>query len=203
MATWYIIRHADKEAGDFYNPELHIQDDPISQKGMEQSQDLIPYFADKGISRIYVSAYQRTMQTAAPLAGHLNLTPIVDERLNEMNNGLFSSVPEDELPQRFPKAWQAYRKRRSDFQFPEGETGEEAQKRIVDFLNEKRGDHGDENILIVCHDGLIRLMMCHVTNNPVTSRWNFYVDFCGITELTYQPDYGTWKLMRFNHKCTR
>ena len=203
MATWHIIRHADKEVGDFYNPELRIQDDPISQKGKKQAQELIPYFADKGITRIYISAYQRTMQTAAPLAGHLNLTPVVDERLNEIDNGLFVSVPEEELPQRFPKEWQAYRERRSDFRFPEGETGEEAQKRIVDFLNEKRGVHGDENILIVCHDGLIRLMMCHVTNNPVTSRWNFHVDFCGITELTFQPDYGTWKLMRFNQKCTR
>ena len=138
MATCYILRHADKEVGDFYNPELRIQDDPISQKGKKQAQDLIPYFADKGITGIYVSAYQRTLQTAAPLAGHLNLIPIVDERLNEINNGLFSSVPEEELPQRFPKEWQAYCKRRSDFRFPEGETGEEAQNRIVDFLNEKK-----------------------------------------------------------------
>lgn len=201
MATWYIVRHADKETGDFYNPKLHIQDDPLSQKGMVQAQELIPYFENKGISRIYVSAYQRTMQTATPLAENLNLLPVVDKRLNEINNGLFSRVPDEELPKRFPKEWQAFRKRRSDFRFPEGETGEEALKRIVDFLDEKREVHKDENILIVCHDGLIRLLMCHVTNNPVTSRWNFHVDFCGITEIVYQPDYDAWKLIRFNQTC--
>jgi len=203
MATWYIVRHADKEMGDFYNPELNIQDDPISQKGKDRAQALIPYFTSKGISRIYVSVYQRTMQTAAPLAGHLDLIPVVDERLNEIDNGLFSRVPEEELPQSFPQEWQAFRERKHDFRFPEGETGEEALKRIVGFLDEKRATQGDENILIVCHDGLIRLLMCYVTNNPVTSRWNFYVDFCGITELTYQPDYRTWKLMRFNQTITK
>ena len=201
MANWYILRHADRDWGSYYNPELHIQDDPITQKGQEQAQKLIPYFADKSISRIYVSAYQRTMQTVARLAGHLNLLPLVDSRLNEIDNGLFASLAQEELAQKYPAEWQAFRERRADFRFPEGETGEEAQKRVVDFLEEKREEHGDENTLIVCHDGLIRLLMCYLTDNPVTFRWNFHVDYCGLTELTYQPDYGRWQLMRFNQAC--
>jgi broad specificity phosphatase PhoE len=199
--TFYVLRHADKAKGDFFNPQLRHQDEPLSQAGQEQAEKLVTYFADKEITRIYVSAYQRTMQTAAPLAGHLKLLPMVDERLNEIDNGLFDVLAESELGQKFPAEWQAFRERKSDFRFPQGETGEEAQKRIVDFLNEKQETHGDENTLIVCHDGLIRLMMCHLTHNPVYHRWNFHVDFCGITELTYQPDYGTWKLMRFNQVC--
>jgi len=199
---FYIVRHADKAKGDFYNPALRHQDEPISQMGQEHAQKLVPYFADKGITRIYVSAYIRTGQTAAPLSKHLNLLPIVDERLNEIDNGLFDKATEAEVREKFPAEWRAYRERISDFRFPEGETGEEAQKRLVNFLNEKREAHGNEHTLIICHDGLIRLLMCYVTNNPTTGRWNFYVDFCGITEINYQPDYGTWKLMRFNHTCT-
>jgi len=199
--TFYIIRHADKVRGNHYNPKLRHQDEPITQKGEEQAQKLVPYFADKGITRIYISAYQRTAQTIAPLSRHLNLLPVVDERLNEIDNGLFDNATEEEIQQNFPAEWQTYRERKADFRFPEGETGEEAQKRIIDFLNEKREAHGDENTLLVCHDGLIRLLMCYVTSNPTTSRWNFYVDFCGITEIAFQPDYGTWKLMRFNQIC--
>jgi len=100
--TWYIIRHADKEKGDFYNPELRHQDQPISRIGQEQAQKLVAYFADKEIARIYVSAYQRTMQTVASLARHLGLHPIVDERLNEIDNGLFDGATEEELAQKFP-----------------------------------------------------------------------------------------------------
>jgi len=201
MPTFYIMRHADKEWGNHYNPKLRHQDEPITRKGEAQAQKLIPYFADKEISRIYISAYQRTAQTIAPLAGHLDLPPVVDERLNEIDNGLFDGMTEEEIRQKFPAELQAFHERKADFRFPEGETGEEAQKRIVDFLEEKRKQHPDENIIAVCHEGLIRILMCTLTNNPVYHRWNFFVDFCGITELIYQPDYEAWKLMRFNQTC--
>ena len=201
MASWYIVRHARKEKGDFYNPQIRHQDEPISQMGLEQADKLVTYFSDKNISRIYVSAYQRTMQTAAPLAGHLNLLPAVDERLNEIDNGLFDNLSEDEVREKFPAEWQAMSEGRADFRFPQGETGEEASRRIVDFLNEKQDLHPDENAVAICHEGLIRILMCHITNNPVYHRRNFYVDFCGITELIYQPAQRTWKLMRFNQIC--
>lgn len=201
MATWFILRHAAKEVGDFYNPQLRHQDEPISYKGWVQAQKLPDYFVDKKISRIYVSAYQRTLQTASLVAQELSLTAIVDERLNEIDNGLFDGAGEGEIQQKFPREWQAFRVRKADFRFPEGETGEEAQARVVNFLNEKRAQHEDENTLIVSHEGLIRLLMCYVTNNPVYNRWNFYVDFCGLMELTYQPDYRAWKLIRFNQAC--
>ena len=199
--TFFILRHADKEWGGHYNPKLLHQDEPITPKGQEQAQKLVPYFADKGISRIYISAYQRTAQTIAPLAGHLGLQPVIDVRLNEINNGLFDGMTDKEIQQKFPAELQAFRERKTDFRFPDGETGEEARKRIAEFLEEKRKLHPDENTIAVCHEGLIRILMCHLTNNPVYNRWNFYVDFCGITELTYQPDYGKWKLMRFNQIC--
>lgn len=200
--TFYIVRHAEKETGDCYNPTLRHQDQPLSQRGLDQAEKLVAYFADKDISRIYISAYLRAGQTIAPLAKHLGLQAVIDERLNEIDNGLFDGATKEEIQRKFPAEWQAYRERKNDFRFPEGETGEEAQKRIVAFLEEKRGTHGDENTIAVCHEGLIRILMCHLTNNPVYQRWDFYVDFCGITELIYQPDYGTWKLMRFNQTCT-
>jgi probable phosphoglycerate mutase len=60
MPTFYIIRHAQKEKGDFYNPRLRHQDQPLSQQGREESLKLWSYLCDKQISAIYVSAYQRT-----------------------------------------------------------------------------------------------------------------------------------------------
>lgn len=199
--SWYILRHAEKEWGGYYNPKLRHQDEPISQKGQAQSEKLVAYFADKEISTIYISAYIRTGQTIAPVAGHLGLKPVLDQRLNELDNGLFEGASEEELRQKFPAELQALRERKAGFRFPEGETGEEGLQRIVAFMEEKRGQHGDENIIIVAHDGLIRLLMCHVTNMPATGRWNFIVDFCGITEIFYEPEFGTWKLVRFNQTC--
>jgi len=48
---------------------------------------------------------------------------------------------------------------------------------------------------------LIRLTTCYILGLPVYARWNFQFDFCGIMEITYQPDYQTWKLIRFNQRA--
>lgn len=37
---WYIIRHGDKEKGDFFNPTLRHQDQPISEKGQIEAKNL-------------------------------------------------------------------------------------------------------------------------------------------------------------------
>jgi broad specificity phosphatase PhoE len=198
MSTIYIIRHAHKEKGDFYNPRLRHQDEPISQRGQEESHKLWSYLCDKNISAIYISGYQRTAQTIDYVARQSGITPVIDERLNEIDNGLLDNMSEQEVQERYPDFWKVYRERTADFRFPGGETGEEVCRRIANFLEEKRLAHRAENLVIVSHEGLIRQLMCHIMNIPVFKRGNFYIDFCGITQIAYQPEYKTWKLIRFN-----
>ncbi len=202
MTTCYIIRHAVKERGDFFNPYLRHQDEPISAQGQRDAPKLCTYFARKAIAAIYVSEYQRTQQTSEPLARQLNLTPVIDARLNEIDNGRLDGMTDEQIQQVYPDVWQAFLSRSADFRFPEGETGEEAQRRIVEFLEEKRRQHDSEGVAMVSHEGLIRLLMCTILGLPVYKRWNFHVDFCGIMEMTYQPEYAAWKLIRFNQGCT-
>jgi len=198
---WYIVRHADKEPGDFYNPHLRHQDQPISLKGRQDAQKLCPFFAEKQISAIYVSSYQRTRQTIEEAAGQLQLEPLVDARLNEIDNGCIEGLSDAELHHDYPDIWIAHRERKYDFRFPGGETGAEAQQRIISFLIEKLPQHGGDNIILVSHDGLIRLLMCYILNLPVFSRWSFRVDTCGVMEISYQREFNAWKLVRFNQAC--
>lgn len=198
MTIFYIIRHAHKEPGDFYNPRLRHQDEPISQRGQEEAHKFWSYLFDKQFSAIYVSGYQRTAQTIEYVAKQSGITPIIDGRLNEIDNGCIEGLSDEEIQQKYPEIWRGFRERSADFRFPQGETGEEACQRIANFLEEKRQIHSTENILLVSHEGLIRLLVCHIMNLPVYQRWNFQVDFCGITEIAYQPDYRMWKLIRFN-----
>jgi broad specificity phosphatase PhoE len=197
----YLVRHADKASGNFYNSNLRIQDDPISEKGRLQAIKLADYLADKNITAIYVSAYQRTLQTAEPLARRLEIEPVVDERLNELNNGLVGNMTAEEFSLAFPKEWRLFQSKSCDFRFPGGETGEEARDRILEFMTEKQTQHADENVMAVSHDGLIRLWMTHLCQMPVYWRADFQVDLCGITELRYQTETGRWKLIRYNQSC--
>ena len=200
MTTCYIIRHAEKAKGDFYDPRLRHQNEPISQRGQEQALKLWSYLCDKQVTALYVSGYQRTGQTIEYVAKESGIIPIVDERLNEIDNRCIEGLADQAIQEMYPDVWKAYHGRNVDFRFSEGETGEEARRRIADFLEEKRRVHSTESIVLVSHEGLIRLLMCHIMNIPVYNLWNFHVDFCGIMEITYQPDYEAWKLIRFNQK---
>ena len=84
---WHILRHAEKAQGDFHNPMLRHQDEPLSTRGQLSAQKLVTHFTDIQIAAIYVSAYQRTGQTIRLVAEHLNIIPVVDEHLNEIDNG--------------------------------------------------------------------------------------------------------------------
>lgn len=200
MSTIYILRHGEKEKGEFRVPGLPHQDQPLSQRGWEQSRKLWDYLCDKPISAIYVSRYQRTGQTIEHTAKQLGITPVMDDRLNEIDIGVLDPMSDEEIQEKYPEFWKAYTKRTADFRFPGGETGEEACRRIAGFLEEKRQMHPGENIVFVTHEGLIRQLMCYLMDIPVYKRNNFYVDLCGMTEITYQPQYKSWKLIRFNQK---
>ena len=177
---------------------MRHQDEPISPKGQEEARKLWSYLCDRQISAIYVSGYLRTAQTIDHVAKQLGITPIVDERLNEIDNGCIEGLSDEEIQQKYPEVWRGFYERAADFRFPEGESGEEACRRIAAFLEEKRQIHSNENIVIVSHEGLIRILMCYLINLPVYHRWNFHVDCCGTMEITYQPYYQKWKLHRFN-----
>ncbi len=198
--TIYLLRHGDKAKGSYFNPELRHQDSPLSEKGWAAAAAAAEYFASRQIGAIYVSRYLRTHQTAQPLAHLLKLKPVEDARLNELDNGFLDDMSEKEFKIAYPETWQIYRARKADFRFPGGETGQEACDRIADFLTEKRKMHGNENILLVSHDGLIRICMCYALDLPVYRRGDFKVDFCGITQLEYQADLGRWKVFGFNQR---
>jgi probable phosphoglycerate mutase len=200
-ATWYFLRHAEKIRDDHYNPHLRHQDPPISGRGCQAAAAVARYLADKALAAIYVSAYRRTWQTAAATAERCQLSPILDERLNEFDSGVAEPLSEAEFQQAYPDAWLSFTLGTADFRWPGGETGAEAQARIVDFVTEKTRQHAGENVLVVSHDGLLRLWLCHVLGLPVYRRGAFQTSYCGLTELRYEPGPARWVLIRFNQAC--
>ena len=84
-----------------------IQDQPLSNAGKQSAENLVDLFKDKPIAAIYISSYLRTKQTIAPVAEHLQLVPVVDSRLNEIDNGAVGDMSEKEFQLACPEEWQS------------------------------------------------------------------------------------------------
>ncbi len=193
--TIYVLRHADKEAGEFRNPRLPLNDQPISQKGREQVLALVDYFRDIPIDSITVSEYVRTTQTIAGVAVSKQLPINVDARLNEINIGALEMLEEADVARDYPEFWQAFLARDRDFTFPNGESGDVAGDRVYELfcaLDPK------QNHILVAHDGLIRALICRVLGLPTWKRHLFHIELASVTFFEYNPQFKCWTMPGYN-----
>ncbi len=194
--TVFLVRHGHKARGEFRSPHLRLNDQPLSPRGHRQARRLARWLRGRGVTAIAVSEYRRTGETARPLARRLRLTPVVDPRLNEIDIGRLDGLSDDEVRVRFPEAWRASEERSADFRWPGGETGTEALARIAGYMREQEDRTG--NLLVVAHDGILRLYVCHVLGIPVWRRFGMMIDPAGITELAWDATRRKWDLIRYN-----
>ncbi len=70
QVTVILTRHAEKAASPAKDP-------PLTEAGKHRAELLASMLADSGVSAIYITEFQRTQQTAEPLATRAHITPIV------------------------------------------------------------------------------------------------------------------------------
>ena len=70
QVTVILTRHAEKAAAPANDP-------PLTEAGHQRAALLASMLAESGVSAIYVTEFQRTQQTAEPLAVRVHITPIV------------------------------------------------------------------------------------------------------------------------------
>ena len=68
----FLMRHAEQASGS--------DDPPLTEVGQQRARALVSVLKDTGITAIYTSEFQRTIQTAAPLAQALKIEPKIMPR---------------------------------------------------------------------------------------------------------------------------
>ncbi len=194
---FFIVRHGDKEDGDFYNIALRHQDPPLSEEGIQKAKRLAEYFRYRPIMSVITSEYLRTIQTAQYIVRDKNTRVYKDKRLNEIDNGIIESLCEEEIKEKYPEFWSDFSKGEKDVRFPGGETGEEVKARQKHLIEELITNDGD--ILLVSHEGYMRLLMCTLLDIPVYRRKLFKVDMCGIIEIEFDRVRNEWRIDKFNY----
>jgi broad specificity phosphatase PhoE len=75
----FVVRHAERAAA--ADPDastrMMADDPPLAPAGQARAARLATMLASAGITQIYTTEFQRTRQTAAPLAAKLKITPLM------------------------------------------------------------------------------------------------------------------------------
>lgn len=146
----YYTRHGETEWNSLHKIQGRI-DIPLSQKGIQQAEELQKKLADIKIDLAYHSPLRRAKETASIALQGKNVIQIEEKRIIEMNYGDFDGKDHDNEELKIQRTFFAHR-------YPNGESYLDVAKRVYSFLDELKEKHRDENILIVAHLGISRIV---------------------------------------------
>lgn len=160
----YVIRHGLTELNKkrVLNGQI---DEPLAPEGIEQAKAAIE-FVPKEVNHIYTSPMLRARQTAQVINEKLNLPLSVQDELREINMGSVAGTSWDTLE----SGQELKRKHRSaefDYRSLGGESAEEVRVRLIAFLKVINKKHGDGEVLLITHGGIIRILNLLESDKPL------------------------------------
>ncbi len=193
----YCVRHAES----VYNGDGRIQgqaDPPLSELGHRQAAALavgLKKFPD--VQAIFASPLQRAMQTATPIAEAIGLEIQNDDRLKELNAGIFQGKRWDEIVEQHPQEAVAWKSLEPDFVIPGGESRRQLMHRGRAVLEAIRGS-GAQRAVVVAHGGLLTAALRALLEVPVNSN-PFSLMNASVSQLTWpSPESTLVKLITLN-----
>lgn len=168
MTTVTLARHGRTpwHEGNRYTGSSDIG---IDDAGLAQAQALAGWARDAGPDAVYTSTLLRARQTAEPVARALGLALHTDERLCELDFGAAEGLTLAELRARDPRAVELFERDPVVHHLPGGEPPDHAAERAETALRIIAGRHPGRHVLVICHNTLIRLVLCRLLGIPLNA----------------------------------
>jgi len=166
----FLIRHGETE----WNRIKLLQgssDVKLSSEGLHQARLLANYISLQHVDAIYSSDLSRAVETAKILADRFKLPVKKIPDLRETNFGDWEGKNIDELIDESPFEFGRFFTSPERCHPPNGETFIEAQARAMNALREIIADHDDQNVLIVAHGSINRLIIGAALDMPIHKMW--------------------------------
>ena len=145
-------------------PPMRFQgftDTPLNDTGRAQAHELAERVAGlaEPIQALWSSDLSRARETAEIVGARIGLSATLDPRLREASRGRWEGHTFDEIKESEPEAYAAWLRAGPDWRFPEGESLQEQQDRVLACLRDVEAA-GELPTLVVCHGGSIRVVLC-------------------------------------------
>ncbi|APH19020.1 alpha-ribazole phosphatase [Clostridium botulinum] len=186
----YLIRHGETEHNkrkNFYG-KLDVG---LNEKGEKQSYKVGELLKDVKFNKIYISDRKRTRETAERILEKNKFYDkekniiYKDERINEIDFGLFEGKSYEEIGSLYPKEQEKWEKDWKNFAPPKGESAVVFYNRVENFMKHIQKEE-DGNYLIVTHGGVIRMIYSYILQNNMDFYWNFASRNGDITLIKYE-----------------
>lgn len=123
--------------------------------------------AGPGLDVVYCSPLIRAVASAEYIAAPHGLTPVVEPDLRERHFGVWEGLSFAEIKRDFPDVFTAWAADPVRFAPPGGENTLEVSRRGRTALEAILARHPGQNVAVVAHGGINRVILCHLLGVPL------------------------------------
>lgn len=151
------------------------EDIPLSPVGEAQARALGQRLRDTRIDRAIASPLQRAARTAQLALGEQRQAMLeIDPGLLEIAHGKWEGLLAGEIHERDPQRMRAWREAPDTVLMPDGESLQQVFDRAWPALRRAcEGLAAEHTVLIVAHDAVNRVLLCHILGMPLSRLWRF------------------------------
>ncbi|MBW1722601.1 MAG: histidine phosphatase family protein [Deltaproteobacteria bacterium] len=191
----YLVRHGQVEGYD-RNPVYGHTDVGITQVGKLQMESLSERLRLADIGVIYSSDLKRSVIGAQIIARYHDVPHHIVPELREMYFGTWEGMTLEEIHERFTHELRKRKKNIVDFKPPGGgESFSELSGRVSPCFREILEKHQGENILLVGHGGVNRIILCEAMGLDFSRLFSLRQDYGCLNVIDFFPDTTVVRLM--------
>ena len=174
MMKIILARHGETpwNAAGRYQGQIDI---PLSEIGEAQASKLGERLREVPITRAVSSQLSRAKTTAEFALGKGRKSILqIDERLQEIAHGEWEGLLAQEIAERDPITFQAWRDAPETVQMPNGENLQQVLDRAWQgFADACNGLGDNDTLLVVAHDAVNRVLLCKILGLGLNRLWQF------------------------------
>ncbi|MBI4995215.1 class I tRNA ligase family protein [Candidatus Peregrinibacteria bacterium] len=176
--TFFVVRHGESGQNDL----KVLNSDPknifhLTKEGIGQVETAANKLKNKKIDMIFCSNFPRATETAEIFAKKLDTEVIIDNRLREHEMGIFEGKDNESYIRSFADLQERYYKK-----IKGGESFEEMENRVIEFINYLNRKYSGKNIVIVTHGDVIRAIARYFERLSIEETFKFKPGLAAVYE---------------------
>jgi broad specificity phosphatase PhoE len=185
----YLMRHGEVANGGQRRYNGHIDVD-ITEKGVEQMHRLAGLLDGKPVTAVYSSDLIRSVKGAVIVAERLGLRHTPVRSLRERSVGTWEGMTAEEIRERYPDEYAAWRADLLNYRPPGGECLLDVRDRVIPEYRRIVAAHPGEEVALLLHGGVNRVILADCLGLPPLNLFRIDQSFGALNIMEHFEDSG-------------
>lgn len=188
MTLLYLVRHGETELnskGLYYG----WTDCGLSDKGVMQAKKVSEMLKDITFDQVISSPLTRAKETAVIVSGWESEKILLDDRLKELNFGFWEGKHYKTIQDSDKENWDHWVNDWKKATPPGGESFVGMYRRVRQCIKEILENYEGKTLMVVTHQGCLRIIMCVLLNLKYEGYWRFTFDHDTYSLLEVEQGY--------------